>query len=361
MNSLEGFVFEHGFRCVCNVIIGVSIVSAGSLMGLIFLRNCPAEFRQRFLIGGLFGILFSPIFTLIWWQLDFGMIGNQPVPPESTADIAFNSVSIWSKILIQLALACWAAGILVVAIRVCVGYLTLYRMRVEPLDSELLTRVEQLSDRLGLTCLPRIFESSSLTVPISYGVVRSKIVVPKDFAQRNDDCDIESIFVHELEHVRQRHHLIRLIQVVLTTLFWWHPLVRILDSELRATQEEVCDNAVLQQDFCGENYARCLLLHAELSLAKRSHIACSFSFCKSELERRVQNILTRSEDSHKRVTIAGVVGLLVLVVLVCGVHACANFVERQNQKVVDTSHSPRMWGEQPLIWGEQPRMWGGVR
>ena len=45
------------------------------------------------------------------------------------------------------------------------------------------------------------------------------------FFERLDATAQEAILAHELAHVRRKDHWVRLLELVVTTLFWWHPAV----------------------------------------------------------------------------------------------------------------------------------------
>src|SRR6202022_2157966 len=50
-----------------------------------------------------------------------------------------------------------------------------------------------------------------------------------------------TLLTHELAHLRRRDHWVRGLELVVTGLYWWHPIVWWARRELRQAEEECCD------------------------------------------------------------------------------------------------------------------------
>jgi len=74
---------------------------------------------------------------------------------------------------------------------------------------------------------------------------RARVIVPAALFARLD-CDAqETILAHELAHVRRGDHWVRLLELLVSTLFWWHPVVWWACRQLRDLEEQCCDGLVL--------------------------------------------------------------------------------------------------------------------
>src|SRR5262249_53249406 len=51
----------------------------------------------------------------------------------------------------------------------------------------------------------------------------------------------DTLLVHELAHLCRRDHWVRLLEVVVLGLYWWHPVVWYARRELREAEEQCCD------------------------------------------------------------------------------------------------------------------------
>jgi hypothetical protein len=64
------------------------------------------------------------------------------------------------------------------------------------------------------------------------------------FAQLDPPAQ-EAIVAHELAHIRRRDHWVRLLELTITTLYWWHPVAWWACRVLRELEEQCCDSMVL--------------------------------------------------------------------------------------------------------------------
>jgi TonB family protein len=64
--------------------------------------------------------------------------------------------------------------------------------------------------------------------------------------------------MHELAHVRRYDHLVNLLQVVIETLLFYHPVVRWVSRVLREEREHCCDDLVVARSGDALAYARAL-------------------------------------------------------------------------------------------------------
>lgn len=83
--------------------------------------------------------------------------------------------------------------------------------------------------------------------PASIGLVRPRIVVPRDFTQRYTPAEQALVIAHEQVHVARRDAFVNLLTALFQCLFWFNPLVHVGARCLRQDQELACDAAVMRQ------------------------------------------------------------------------------------------------------------------
>jgi uncharacterized protein (TIGR03435 family) len=88
--------------------------------------------------------------------------------------------------------------------------------------------------------------SSEIQVPMTYGVLRPRIVLPVD-APAWPDAELRQALLHELEHVRRCDWLVQTMVRVACAIYWFHPLAWSAWRRLRLECEQACDDAVLQE------------------------------------------------------------------------------------------------------------------
>ncbi|MGM0739871.1 MAG: M56 family metallopeptidase, partial [Bacteroidota bacterium] len=102
--------------------------------------------------------------------------------------------------------------------------------------------VGALSRKLGITKQVAIHRQSGVTVPMTIGWRRPRIILPE---KNYDDRELELILHHELVHIRRGHFLFRTMEEGVRNLFFIHPLVHFLAREITAWREMACDSELL--------------------------------------------------------------------------------------------------------------------
>ena len=78
-----------------------------------------------------------------------------------------------------------------------------------------------------LLLLPDTFE------PGVWGVWRPIVLMPESMAEQLDDAELEAVMMHEMIHVARWDNLVANLHRLLCCLFWFHPIVWLLDRLLR--------------------------------------------------------------------------------------------------------------------------------
>lgn len=88
----------------------------------------------------------------------------------------------------------------------------------------------------------------------------SVIVLPRGLFASIDDDAACTLLQHELAHFQRGDQWIRILEVVTTSLFWWHPVVWIAKHEIEVYEEQCCDAWVVQHNHSNRRrYAEALL------------------------------------------------------------------------------------------------------
>jgi len=111
-----------------------------------------------------------------------------------------------------------------------------------------------------------LIESPQIRGPGVWGVWRPVVVFPKGLTDKLSAEELEVVMLHELIHVSRRDNLLGALQMLISCLFWFHPLVWLIDRRLLAERELVCDEYVIR--YLGEPriYAESLWKVAQFGL-----------------------------------------------------------------------------------------------
>lgn len=158
--------------------------------------------------------------------------------------------------------------------------------------------------------------------PAVYRVSKPLILLPATIAQHLADDELAAIMLHELVHIQRRDNLIGKLQLALSALFWFHPLVWFINRKLFDEREQACDERVVEIFGAPDTYAASILKVVRFSFGWKVAGVTSAGG-GSNLRRRIENIMStgtnkRSVGVALRVLIATALALTVLVMVVAG-------------------------------------------
>ncbi len=110
---------------------------------------------------------------------------------------------------------------------------------------------------------PGTYESERVSVPVTFGWLRPRILLPLEWHAWDSD-KLNAVLAHEGAHVRRRDGLISALAGINRSIFWFHPLAWVLENKLALLADQACDEAsvVILRDRKG--YARLLLEMAQV-------------------------------------------------------------------------------------------------
>lgn len=118
--------------------------------------------------------------------------------------------------------------------------------------------VQEVTGSLGLRLRPEILQCSSVTIPITFGVLHPVVVLPTTWPRWSPDT-LRSVLAHELAHVCRRDVLALHLALIYRAGFWFSPLSWWLHRKLERLADQASDEAVLQAGVDPVRYARMLV------------------------------------------------------------------------------------------------------
>ncbi|HEV3121781.1 MAG TPA: M56 family metallopeptidase, partial [Isosphaeraceae bacterium] len=158
------------------------------------------------------------------------------VPPKTTSSWR---VRPWAAVA-----GLWLAGtvlyVIVTGVRLLRFESLARQARVAP--DELRVRVEKLANQLGMARAPLVGLVAGRIAPLLWAVFgRPRLLLPEQLWARLDCDQRDALLLHELAHLRRRDHWVRLLELLVRSLYWWHPVVWWAGARLRQFEEECCD------------------------------------------------------------------------------------------------------------------------
>lgn len=214
--------------------------------------------------------------------------------------------------LLPLVVLLWALGVSLLAIRTLIGWAgtrLLVRKNVESISAGLQRRVDGLIGRLHVRQAVSVLVSSKVKVPTVIGWIKPVILLPASVLARLPVQQLEMIIAHELGHIHRYDYLVNLLQVLIDTLFFYHPQVRWMSRSIRQEREHCCDDFVLNHECKPSVYARAL---ANLEILRQPSHATALAATGGDLLHRVHRI-ANSESPGKSAGFAQFAMMTVLV------------------------------------------------
>ena len=214
--------------------------------------------------------------------------------------------------------AIWFLG----ALGVLLGFIALYARGIAKLARAPFARDERLlgwAAGAGLGRTLRIRESADLSSPVTYGLVRPVVVVPRGYVDLTPWSEVEMALRHELAHVRMFDVLFKAALACVASLYWFNPLVWAMYVCANRDLELCCDERVLRRLSCKERaqYASMLVD----ACARRVSVPATAGFAAHAVERRVAAVLRGSVPR-----VAAVAASLALAISFLGSFAVASTV-----------------------------------
>ena len=129
-----------------------------------------------------------------------------------------------------------------------------------------------MARELGLARIPDIRTTTARVTPMVWWAGgRVRILIPSFLLTELDREELRSILAHELAHVRRRDHLVRWIEWLACSVFWWNPVAWWASRQLRDAEESCCDGLALAASGSDpRSYANALLRVADLAATSRT-------------------------------------------------------------------------------------------
>ena len=202
----------------------------------------------------------------------------------------------------------WLAGLLLCFGFFAVSYIKCYReFRFSlPVENDIL---EAWKEKHPLKRSLSIRQTETIAAPLSYGVIRPVILMPKNTEWKNI-YQLRYVLEHEYVHIRRLDMLTKLIMIAAVCIHWFNPLVWVMYILFNRDLELSCDETVVRRFGMDIKsvYATALISMEE----KKSGLAplCN-SFSKNAIEERIRAIMKIKKTSKFAVIISAVLVICV--------------------------------------------------
>jgi len=185
--------------------------------------------------------------------------------------------------------------------------------------------------------------SWDLAQPVTFGVRRPVILLPRRFAELSVDAQ-RAVAYHELVHVARRDWAWIVLEESVRALFWFHPCVWWLVEQVQLAREQVIDELVVAHTASKRAYMNALMIFAD---SPRPAVLSITFLRRRHLKSRFRQLSKESHMSFRRMAWTTAALLVVMSCAAIGtvwalpfdIHASAMQARGRDAKQTDVAHS----------------------
>ncbi len=230
----------------------------------------------------------------------WGQTGAEMLDPEGTEQDNTG----WPGFRKDIFIAVWCAGMLACMIFFTVAYLhALFRFRTSLPVEEAFVGQWLREHRLRRTLSVR--QSGRVTTPLTYGIFRPVILLPKKTDWKNKEA-LSYILLHEYVHIRRMDAAMKLLAALALCIHWFNPFVWMMYILLNRDLELACDEKVVRISGKTQRavYARMLI---DMAAGQSGPEPLGSYFGRNAVEERIDAIMKWKKVSLYKKLIAGVI------------------------------------------------------
>ena len=256
---------------------------------------------------------------------------------ETTTPLSIQGFKDYFNHNVPLIVTIWILGVAIFMLRLIGGVSYIYYLKSRmnfPTDEYWTDMMQRLAERSGISKSIELVESAIVRTPMVIGHFKPMILFPMGIINRLAPEEVEAILAHEIAHVMRNDFLFNIFQSIVEALFYFHPAVWWLSSQIRNERESACDEMAIALINSKLNYAKALVTIQEMAYYPLSPALAFAGQRKSQFVMRMQRILNQPYKTNvMEKTIASLLILGTLFTLAIGQNQNAT---KENSKPTQT-------------------------
>ncbi|WP_444996766.1 M56 family metallopeptidase [Aliikangiella sp. IMCC44359] len=146
-----------------------------------------------------------------------------------------------------------------------------------------------------------LLKSAIISTPMVVGWLRPVIIIPNRFVQQFKESSLIPIVLHEQAHIERNDPLIGFLQEVFAIIFWWSPVMRLINHKIHINRELACDLRAIAKLNNNKQYAQVLIDCAKLMLFQKSYgLTMGLFSHKKDLTYRINEVLNMKTNKKPK-------------------------------------------------------------
>ncbi|PHR94448.1 MAG: hypothetical protein COA69_02305 [Robiginitomaculum sp.] len=242
-----------GFRALTRAVVGERAADTRYMFGFLTLVALFAAFIGTFLYYYNLGVA-TGIPTTIPTQIINIELSN--ALPTSAGNPLLQITSYTDVIG-----AIWALCFMALGARYLAAFRLTHKLRTTgtaPLPSNWSARFVALAKQSGVNDKVCGFLSEHVASPVTFGFFKPIVLLPTWFFTGMSPEQCEAVLLHELAHIRRHDYLTNIFQILIKTVFFYHPAVQYICTNINIDREHACDDLAVNLTRNPESLATAL-------------------------------------------------------------------------------------------------------
>lgn len=212
----------------------------------------------------------------------------------------------------------WTFGALLMVLRFSANLFYIQNLRntgIINVEKEWLEKFQMLVQKIKLKRKIAFFKSEMIDSPMTIGHFKPIILIPIGMLSQLSSQQVEAILIHELAHIKRSDYLVNVLQNIIETLLFFHPVTWILSAHIRIERENLCDDHSVDVQKNPIHLAKALF---EIQ-KKANHVpglALGSNGSKYLLKNRIERLFNNSKPNSKKGN--GIISAAILVLFLIG-------------------------------------------
>lgn len=198
-------------------------------------------------------------------------------------------------VLLEIVAWLWAGGFVFSTVRFAQQWGSARRLRTQGIvafERHWLDLFDEIRTGLGVSRRVGLLVSTRVQTPMVVGWLSPVVILPMSALSMLSPEQVRLVLVHELAHIRRFDHIVNILQVLIETVLFYHPVVWWMSHQARMEREHCCDDAAVFWAGNAVEFTRAL---AELETSRTQTRAVLALNHGGSLMNRISRILGTSD------------------------------------------------------------------
>ena len=162
-----------------------------------------------------------------------------------------------------------------------------------PAGSAELELLRRLQSQMKLKRHIQLMTCGGIATPCALGLIHPKLILPEQDWEKEE---LTLVLTHELVHIRRYDSWIRLLSVIARVVYWFNPIVYLLEIQLNQYCEQACDEAVIRNCTMEQRHRYgSLLLRQARSTHSLPILYTGFLLKPKQLQERIMRVMNQKQ------------------------------------------------------------------